>query len=63
MKLEKIIAKSTFYILTLDPGNENFTFSIEELEPGWIRVKYAAGGIKNIKTIDRLKYKRKRVEK
>lgn len=25
-------AKSTFYFLTLDPGNEDFTFSIEELE-------------------------------
>ncbi|WP_332881936.1 polysaccharide deacetylase family protein [Methanosarcina horonobensis] len=29
---EKYGAKSTFYFLTLDPGNEDFTFSIEELE-------------------------------
>lgn len=33
MKLEEEYgAKSTFYFLTLDPKNEDFTFSIEELE-------------------------------
>lgn len=33
MELEEIYgAKSTFYFLTLDPGNQDFTFSIEELE-------------------------------
>jgi peptidoglycan/xylan/chitin deacetylase (PgdA/CDA1 family) len=33
MELEETYgAKSTFYFLTLDPGNQDFTFSIEEME-------------------------------
>ncbi len=35
---EKYGAKSTFYFLTLDPGNEDFTFSIEELEGELTRI-------------------------
>jgi peptidoglycan/xylan/chitin deacetylase (PgdA/CDA1 family) len=66
---EKYGAKSTFYFLTLDPGNEDFTFSIEDLEEELSRISDEGwevglhGGHEAYNNLSEIKKKKERLEK